>query len=168
MPGIAAAPKRVLRLRSYLQIAEIGIGARPHPKCDSSGGVSQFEVFDDETRLRRLVNVELRASTLHDDSVSGPSAGCEIDVRLIDARRLFAQAFPPPLGFGGVLRRMVAPRHIVGSAVGGPQVDDLVLRAAALHAKGDANKAAGRGERARRGFPSELNLDGTVLEGGAF
>src|SRR5450759_1630119 len=118
--------------------------------------------------MRRLVNVELRAGALDDDLVSGPGAGVEIDVRLIDARRLFTQAFPSPLRFGGVLRRVVAPRHIVGSAVGGPQVNDLVLRAAALHAKGDADKAAGSSERSRRRFPGEFDPDGTVLEGGAF
>jgi len=86
-----------------------------------------FEIIDDQAGLRSVVNVEPGLVPAHLDLHLGPLARNEVHVRLVLAGSLLAEPEPLPAGEGDVLDRVIAAQLVVGTGVGGPEVEAFIF-----------------------------------------
>ena len=137
----SSAPFSACSLGRNLQIGEVALGARSDPQCDSSFQRLELQIVDDEAGLLRSVHVEPRFAAFHLDLVPGPDTGLQIDVRLILFRSLLPRSGEVKIRVRTVLGGVIPPDLIVGSAVGGSEIDVLVA-SIALEPKSNADEPA--------------------------
>jgi len=124
-----------------LQIGKVALGARSDPQCDSSLPRLELQIVDDEAGLLRSVHVEARFAAFHFNLVLGPDTGLQINVRLILFRSLLPRSGEVKIRVRTVLGGVIPPDLILGSAVGGSEIDVLVA-SIVLEPKSDANRDA--------------------------
>src|SRR5690348_16449529 len=127
-----------------LQVGKVALRARPDPQGDSSFPRIELEVIDDQAGLLRSVHVEPRFAAFHLDLVLGPDTGLQVDVGFILFGGLLPRSSEVKIRIRTVLRGVIAPDLIVGSAVRGAEINVLVS-SVALDPKSDANKPARAG-----------------------
>src|SRR5215471_876659 len=81
-----------LRGRANAQIAEMTVGAVVYIEADAAVRVcAALQVVDDQDRLRRVADKQLRGRAFDVDAHQGPFAWHQIDIGLVLRRRLAAQ-----------------------------------------------------------------------------
>src|SRR5215207_7912177 len=126
------------------QIPEVRHGSWLEPQCDPAPRVcARLDVVDHQSRLFAPVDVEPCSLAVHLDPDRRPIPRDEVDIRFVPARCLLAEAVPRPFRMRDVLHRMIAAFLVPGTTVRRAQVERVVRLSVLLHAKGDADEAAG-------------------------
>src|SRR5678815_4770117 len=101
---------------------------------------SRFEVFDNQSWLFVVMDVEARLFTAHLDLDLRPRSRDKVNVRFILARCLFPKPGPGPLRKRDVLNGMIPALLILGATVCGAQVKRVIGLQILLHAESDADE----------------------------
>src|SRR5215510_3741393 len=113
-------------LRRNLQIGKVALGTRPDPQSHSPLPRLELQIVDDEARLLRAVHVEACLAAFHFNLVLRPHARLEVDVRLVFLGGFLPRPGKIKIRMGTVLSGVIPPDLIVGTAVGGPEIDVFV------------------------------------------
>src|SRR5260370_1025283 len=112
------------------------------------------------------MDVEAGLRAFDRDAIAGPDARLEVHVAFVLLGRLLARLRKAEFRVRAVLRGMISADLIIGPAVGGTQIDVLVL--VALKTEGDSNETACAAAGARGGTPRQFHFDRPVVKGGPF
>ena len=90
------------------QVSKVGASGRSDPQADSSRDLSEFQVVNDQTGLRGIVDEKTELHSANVEFHFRPGIDFKIDIRFIHAGKLVAEFLPPESRMGGVLAGVIA------------------------------------------------------------
>lgn len=143
----------------------MGDGGAFHPQCNRAfAGGAGFDVVDDQRGLRVVIDEQLCFVPVDLDFDVDPFGRADVDVGFVFGRSLLAEFEPGEVGVLDVLGGVIAALLVIGSAVGGAEVEAIVGFAIGLDAEGDTDKTTCAAGGAGAWFPGEIDFDGAVGE----
>src|SRR6187399_1366637 len=107
------------------------------------------------------MHVEPRFAAFHLYPVLGPDSGLQINVRLVLFRSLLPRLGEAEIRMRTVLRRVIPPHLVVGSAVGGSQINVLVT-SIVLKPESDADETPRGAVCAGGWLPGQIHFDRAI------
>src|ERR1700758_55804 len=96
---------------------EIAFRTRSNPEGNAPRRITKFEIIHNQAWLAGAVDIETCLRPIDRNTIAGPDARLKIHIAFILFRCLLAGVRETKIRVSTVLRRMVAPDLIIGSAI---------------------------------------------------